>query len=117
MAPTTEPRVLLVDDDADIRLLTRTRLEVAGAVVVGEATNADSGVALAQTEQPDLIVLDERMPGRPGSQAIPDFRRAAPAARIVLYTALPPDAVHNDGADCYVEKTAPMRDLLRACLP
>lgn len=54
--------------------------------VVGEAGDANQALRLASALQPDLILLDNHMPGVSGVQALPALRQAAPAARILMLT-------------------------------
>lgn len=54
-------RILIADDEADIRLVLRTRLEFEGFTVL-EATDGMEAVTMAQDQNPDLIVLDVMMP-------------------------------------------------------
>ena len=63
----TEPmtRVLVIDDEAPIRLLCRVNLEAEGMKVL-EASDGESGLAAAREERPDVILLDVMMPGRNG---------------------------------------------------
>ncbi|HSK15014.1 MAG TPA: response regulator [Gaiellaceae bacterium] len=58
-------RVLVIDDEAPIRLLCRVNLEAEG-MSVSEAGDGPCGVELARTEQPDVILLDVMMPGLDG---------------------------------------------------
>jgi two-component system alkaline phosphatase synthesis response regulator PhoP len=60
-------RVLVVDDEAPIRLLCRVNLEAEGMEVL-EAGDGESGLDKARTERPDVILLDVMMPGRDGWQ-------------------------------------------------
>lgn len=60
-------KVLVVDDEAPIRLLCRVNLE-AERMEVLEAADGESGVEIARTEQPDLVLLDVMMPGMDGWQ-------------------------------------------------
>ncbi|HYY63542.1 MAG TPA: response regulator [Gaiellaceae bacterium] len=57
--------VLVVDDEAPIRLLCRVNLE-AERMKVLEAPDGDTGLEIARTEQPDVVLLDVMMPGRNG---------------------------------------------------
>ena len=59
------PRVLVVDDEAPIRLLCRVNLE-AEEMTVLEAADGISGLEMARTERPDVILLDVMMPGLDG---------------------------------------------------
>jgi DNA-binding response OmpR family regulator len=57
--------VLVVDDEAPIRLLCRVNLEAEGMRVL-EASDGESGLETARIERPDVILLDVMMPGRNG---------------------------------------------------
>jgi len=57
--------VLVVDDEAPIRLLCRVNLEAENMTVL-EAADGDTGLELARAEHPDVILLDVMMPGRSG---------------------------------------------------
>ena len=58
-------RVLVIDDEAPIRLLCRVNLEAEGMSVL-EASDGPSGLALAQAELPDVVLLDVMVPGLDG---------------------------------------------------
>jgi DNA-binding response OmpR family regulator len=58
-------RVLVIDDEAPIRLLCRVNLEAAGMRVL-EAGDGESGLDVARTGEPDVILLDVMMPGIDG---------------------------------------------------
>src|SRR6267378_2448640 len=58
-------RVLVIDDEAPIRLLCRVNLEAEGMSVI-EAADGPSGVEKARDEKPDVILLDVMMPGLDG---------------------------------------------------
>src|SRR5204863_436066 len=57
--------VLVVDDEAPIRLLCRVNLEAEDMKVL-EAANGDTGLEMARAEHPDVVLLDVMMPGRSG---------------------------------------------------
>jgi DNA-binding response OmpR family regulator len=58
-------RVLVIDDEAPIRLLCRVNLEAEGMIVL-EARDGTSGLDVARRERPDVILLDVMMPGLDG---------------------------------------------------
>ena len=58
-------RVLVIDDEAPIRLLCRVNLEAEGMDVL-EARDGPSGLELAQQHEPDIVLLDVMMPGLDG---------------------------------------------------
>ena len=60
-------KVLVVDDEAPIRLLCRVNLEAEGMEVI-EAADGEVGFAMARSEQPDVILLDVMMPALDGWQ-------------------------------------------------
>ena len=62
-------RILVIDDEAPIRLLCRVNLEAAG-MEVREASDGVVGLAAAQEEPPDAILLDVMMPGMDGWQVL-----------------------------------------------
>ena len=61
-------RALVVDDDGNNLMLERDLLEVAGFEVF-EAENASRGIAIARKENPDVIIMDVRLPDMRGSEA------------------------------------------------
>lgn len=69
MSDSTQPLVLIVDDEPDISGLLRTKLEAAGLRVT-TASNGKEGVEAARKDHPDLIVMDVRMPVMSGTEAI-----------------------------------------------
>jgi DNA-binding response OmpR family regulator len=60
-----ETRVLVIDDEAPIRLLCRVNLEAEGIKVL-EASDGPQGLDLARDERPDVVLLDVMMPGLDG---------------------------------------------------
>ncbi len=60
-------RVLVIDDEAPIRLLCRVNLEAEGMDVL-EASDGPTGLEKARNEEPDVILLDVMMPGLDGWQ-------------------------------------------------
>jgi DNA-binding response OmpR family regulator len=58
-------RVLVIDDEAPIRLLSRVNLEAEGMDVL-EAADGKTGLDLARDQQPDVVLLDVMMPGLDG---------------------------------------------------
>ena len=77
-----KPKILLIEDDAQIRDLISCMLEMEGHSVVA-AENGIEGVARHREELPDLIITDMVMPEQGGAETIHQIRRAAPDARII----------------------------------
>jgi len=78
--------VLVVDDDAACRALLRDSLLREGFQVVEEA-RGDAALARAERERPDVVVLDDHMPGRRGLDLLDPLRRRWPGVPIVLMSA------------------------------
>lgn len=80
---------MVVDDEDDIRYLVRVHLERGGHFrVVGEARDGVHAVELAQRLAPEVILLDVSMPGKDGATALPELRRVAPRAMVVVLSSL-----------------------------
>jgi CheY-like chemotaxis protein len=63
-------KILIIDDEEDIRRISRLALARVGGMVVLDAANGVSGLALAIAEEPDAILLDVMMPGRDGPETL-----------------------------------------------
>jgi len=86
-AASADKRILLVDDDAEIIESMRTVLEAKGYTVL-IARDGNQGVALAEKELPDLVVLDMMMPKRSGFLVLERLRRSQQTPlRIIMVTA------------------------------
>lgn len=84
----TEPiRILVVDDHTLFRRgLMALLAREAQFEVVGDAADAGAAQRRAQELQPDLILLDNHLPGVRGVDALPALREAAPGARVLMLT-------------------------------
>jgi DNA-binding NarL/FixJ family response regulator len=102
-------RVLVVDDHPVVRQGLRTFLDVQpDMTVVGEAEDGAACVAAAMRLQPDVVLLDLRMPGSDGLAALAGLRENSVAARVLIITSFTePSAVLpavRAGAAGYVYK-------------
>ena len=104
------PRVLVADDEDDIRTLVALAVRRAGCSVVASVADGDTALALARVELPDLTVLDVSMPGRTGLEVCTELR-ADPATAAVRVLLLSAGASAEDvarglaaGADAYLPK-------------
>lgn len=88
-------RVLLVDDEEDLRFFLRKLLTRRGPFeIVGEAADGTRAIELAAELQPDITILDLMMPTS-GESALPHLLSAAPSCMVVVCSALDP-ADHRD---------------------
>lgn len=80
-------RVLLVDDDHEIVESVRFALEASGYEVL-VARDGNQGLAMAEREDPDLVILDMMMPKRSGFLVLEKLRRTRPVPlRVIMITA------------------------------
>ena len=109
--PSVSPiRVLVVDDEDDMRRLFRLALEYDdNFAVVGDAADGLDAARLAAELVPEAVVLDWAMPRLGGAAALVEIKAAAPAARVVVVSAHEradvESAAREAGADAYLEKT------------
>jgi CheY-like chemotaxis protein len=88
-------RILVADDEADVRLLLRLQFESRGHTVT-EAADGDEALAQCREAPPDGVVLDLLMPNRNGFEVIPVLKMEHPDVAIVAYTAVAGDFVRNE---------------------
>jgi two-component system response regulator (stage 0 sporulation protein F) len=80
-------RILIIDDEVNIRRVTRLALETVG-YQVGEADDGLTGLeAFGDGSNWDAVLLDQRMPGMDGLETLRHIRERAPDARIIMATA------------------------------
>lgn len=110
-------RILIAEDETIIRLDVRTLLEKAGHEVVAEARDGEEAVALAAEHDPDLIVMDVRMPHLDGIEAARQISDRKPVP-IVMLTAYAEENLvtraSEAGAFAYLVKPFREVDLLPA---
>ena len=110
--------ILVVDDDVEIGQSVRFALEAKGYKVLN-ATDGNQGLALAETEDPDLIILDMMMPKRSGFLVLEKLRRSRPVpTRSIMITANEGNR-HKEyaellGVDDYIRKPFQMDRLLES---
>jgi len=110
----TPPRVLVVDDDAQILRALRTSLRVQGYEVL-EAADGASALSAAATRDPDLIVLDLGLPDMDGTEVIRRLRGGSDVPVIVLSVRDSQEQkviAFDLGADDYVSKPFGIDELL-----
>jgi two-component system cell cycle response regulator DivK len=110
-------RILVIEDTEDNRQIVRDLLESAGYALI-EALDGLEGVAAAEREHPDLILMDIQLPGIDGYEATRRIR-AVPALATVPIIAVTSYALSGDeaktraaGCDGYVAKPFSPRQLL-----
>ncbi len=112
-------RILLVDDHAIVRLGLMTLLnDQPDMEVVGEASTAAEAVAGAERLEPDVVLMDIRLPGEGGIAAARQVSSRFPGSKVVMLTSFADDELIlraiNAGAVGYVLKQVGNDELLRA---
>lgn len=80
-------RLLLVDDDDDIRALLRHRLSASRSVrSISEAPDGEQAINRARDEAPDLVILDLGLPDVTGTEVLADIRSVSPRSQIIVFT-------------------------------
>ena len=110
-------RVLLADDEAMVRAGVKAILGTDPDVdVVAEAADGREAVELARVHQPDVALLDIRMPRLDGLSAAAELRRTAPGVAVVMLTTFDEDEyvarALGEGANGFLLKAADPRELL-----
>jgi AmiR/NasT family two-component response regulator len=109
--------VVIAEDEAIVRLDLREILEEQGFEVVGETGRGDEAVALAKQHEPDLIILDIKMPGLDGLSAAKDINAHRRSAVLIL-TAFSQrnliEEARDAGALAYLVKPFQQEELLPA---
>ncbi|WP_030685850.1 response regulator transcription factor [Streptomyces globisporus] len=112
-------RVVIADDEPLIRAGIRMILiSDPGIEVVGEAADGRAAVEAARAHAADVVLLDIQMPVLDGLSALPELRRAAPAARVIVLTTFGERenvlrTLEHGGAGFLLKDTAPA-ELIRA---
>jgi CheY-like chemotaxis protein len=92
---------LIVDDEDDIRALIRVVLSDGTGVfeVVGEAANGLDAVERWREQKPDVVLLDQRMPGLTGLEVAEEILREEPQQTILLFSAFLTDTMRERAAE------------------
>jgi two-component system, response regulator PdtaR len=93
----TPLRVVIAEDEALIRLDLKEMLEEDGYVVAGEASDGDTAVEMTERLQPDLVIMDVKMPGRDGISAAERIASQHLAAVVILTAFSQRDLVQRAG--------------------
>lgn len=119
MNDTRKIRILVADDHYVVRIglvaLVNTEADME---VVAEAEDGAQAIELFREHQPDLVLIDSRMPVKDGIEATTDIRKQFPEARILMLTAHDGDAdirrALDAGVNGYVLKRSTRNDLIPA---
>ena len=113
-------RVLVVDDTDHVRRMLTTMLSVDGFDVVGSAADGPGALSAAVEHQPDVVVVDYRMPRMDGLETARRLKEQRPDQHVILYTAFIDPELEKEAANigvalCLgkVEGLAPLEQEIR----
>lgn len=113
-------RILIIDDDNDVRDVLRQMLEREG-YEVDDACTGDDGVRIFNEQRQDLVITDILMPGMGGVQTIMELRLLAPDVKIIAISGgdqIAPEyylkMIKNFGTLCEMKKPIMREPLLQA---
>jgi DNA-binding NarL/FixJ family response regulator len=109
--------VVLVDDEQLIRAAIAQALSSSGLELVGEAANGEDAIEIVVDVHPDVVLMDLRLPGISGVEAIGQLGLLAPASRVLVLTRSEENRVVEAiiaGATGYILKTAPPAAIMNA---
>ena len=115
----TRRRVLIADDNPQVRQELSTLLPLAGDIeIVGEAADGWEAIRLAQALQPEVVLMDLEMPVLDGYEATRQIKASLPSCRVVALTVHGYDAARQkasqSGVDVFLVKGVSVETLLQA---
>lgn len=117
-APSTSPRVVIVDEDRRVQQSLAELLRLTGRVtVVGRASNVRDALQLIEREDPDVLIVDPRLPDLDaGAALVSTLERTRPDMRIVLagWSVTPEQPELLTSACSYVSKNGSPEDFIAA---
>ena len=108
-------RVLIADDDEDMRELLRMALSSAMYTVVGAAADGDEALEMWRRERDEgvcVVILDQRMPGLFGIDVATEIRSEKPDQPVVLLSAYLDEATQERARDVGIAACIPKEDVL-----
>jgi len=110
-------RVLIVDDTDHVRAMLVQMLTLDGFNVVGNASSGPQAIEMIDGSDPDIVIMDLKMPGMDGITATELMREKIPTTPVVLYTAYLDDAIearaHAAGVTACIGKVEGIASLER----
>lgn len=92
-------RVFVVDDADHVRRMLTTMLDIDGFAVVGGASGGATVVPAVVEAEPDVIVIDYKMPSINGLELARRIRQRLPDQQVILYSAFADEAVEREAAE------------------
>lgn len=118
MTSSTPIRVLIAEDDAPLReVMTDVILSEPTFELVGAVGDAESAIAAARAELPDVVILDVRMPGGGGVAATRGIRRVSTGTSVIAFTGHDDESIVAEMLDAgvtgYLLKGSPIEEIVQ----
>ncbi|WP_054032848.1 SLC13 family permease [Desulfatitalea tepidiphila] len=111
------PKVLLIDDEPDFRKGLAQQLVVRNYKVL-DVDNGEDAIKLVRHENPEVVILDQKMPGMDGIQTLKEIKKIRPEVQVIMHTGhgTTESARITGKHDVfrYIEKPCPIEDLIDA---
>ncbi len=111
MNESSPKKVLVVDDDAGVVILTKRFLAIGGYEATGAADAAEA-LRLVESESWDLVITDRSMPGMDGEELAERIKYRTPKVPIIVITGFPNSVLHPDRVDAILRKPFQSAELL-----
>ena len=110
-------KVFIADDSEILRKHLATMLtEIPGVSIIGYADNTDTAIADIEAENPDVAILDIRMPGAGGIQVLKSIRQSNPQIKVIIFTDYPYPQYRKkcmeEGTDYFFDKSSESEKLV-----
>jgi len=116
MGNDTPIRAIIIDDEELMRTIIKSALMALEVDVVGEAGNGKDGIKLFDESEPDLVLLDIRMPEMDGLEALTTLKGKNHNVYVVMLTAIDDADVIDEcmiaGAKDYLKKGIPVSEII-----
>jgi CheY-like chemotaxis protein len=89
-------KVMVVEDTAHVRKMLVSMLELDGFDVVAEATDGAEAIAVVESADPDVVVVDYKMPDMDGLETARRIRELRPDQPLILHTAYIDDVIQQE---------------------
>jgi DNA-binding NarL/FixJ family response regulator len=104
--------VLAIDDQPHFRSALRCLIEATWPpAAYGEADSGEAGIALARELEPDVVLIDVRMPGIGGIRAAEEIKAIRPQALVLLICTTHPDQLSRQASECPADRVLWKDDL------
>lgn len=110
--------VLIVDDEAHMRILMKKLVDSLGYNLVAEASDGEEALELFSSQKPDVVLLDIKMPIISGDKVLKEIKKVSPETCVIMLTSISDketmELCMDIGATCYIRKSAPFYEIKSA---